>query len=156
MIDMHADNFYRLMKPKDKSTNGQLTLASTRSCVPMLTTVHPIAFAELRQRVWFSFLSHGFSTFLVLMARSSIVPGTATFMSLLYRIITRVSRRYGLYSFSLINSLVLQIFIFYMVGDNKGASTIAEHHPLPTRRQHRLLDLRGDSPSRMDLLQESC
>lgn len=27
------------------------TLASTKSCVPILTTVQPIAFAELRQRV---------------------------------------------------------------------------------------------------------
>lgn len=63
---------------------AQLTLASARSCVPMLTTVHPIAFAELRPSVWFSFLSHGFRTFFVLIARSSIVPGTATFISLLH------------------------------------------------------------------------
>lgn len=31
--------------------NVELTLPSTRSSVPMLTTVQPIAFAELRQRV---------------------------------------------------------------------------------------------------------
>lgn len=29
----------------------ELTLPSTRSLVPMLTTVQPIAFVELRQRV---------------------------------------------------------------------------------------------------------
>lgn len=51
----------------------------------MFTTVHPIAFAELRQRVWFSFLSQGLRTRFVLMARSSIVPGTATLMSLLHQ-----------------------------------------------------------------------
>lgn len=54
-----------------------------KSCVPMLTTVHPIALAELRHKVWFSFLSHGLRTVLVLMALSSIVPGTATLISLL-------------------------------------------------------------------------
>lgn len=54
-----------------------------KSCVPMLTTVHPIALAELRQSVWFSFLSHGLSNLFVLIARSSIVPGTATLISLL-------------------------------------------------------------------------
>lgn len=52
----------------------------------MLTTVHPIAFAELRQRVWFSFLSHGFNTRFVLIALSSIVPGTATLINLLNQI----------------------------------------------------------------------
>jgi hypothetical protein len=40
--------------------------------------VQPMAFAELRQRVWFSFLSHGLRSFFVLIAHSSIVPGTAT------------------------------------------------------------------------------
>lgn len=50
----------------------------------MLTTVQPIAFAELRQSVWFSFLSHGLRTALVLIARSSIVPGTAMLISLLH------------------------------------------------------------------------
>jgi len=49
----------------------------------MLTTVQPIALAELRQSVWFSFFSHRLSTLLVLMARSSMVPGTAKLMSLL-------------------------------------------------------------------------
>jgi len=49
----------------------------------MLTTVQPMAFAELRQSVWFSFLSHGLRSFFVLIARSSIVPGTATLISLL-------------------------------------------------------------------------
>jgi hypothetical protein len=52
----------------------------------MLTTVQPIALAELRQRVWFSFLSHGFKTLFLLIALSSIVPGTATFISLLFEI----------------------------------------------------------------------
>lgn len=52
----------------------------------MLTTVHPIPFAELRQRVWFSFLSHGFNTRFVLIALSSIVPGTATLINLLNQI----------------------------------------------------------------------
>lgn len=59
------------------------TLPSIISCVPILTTVHPIAFAELRQSVWFSFLSQGLSTLLVLIVLSSIVPGTATLISLL-------------------------------------------------------------------------
>ena len=49
----------------------------------MLTTVQPMAFAELRQRVWFSFLSHGLGSFFVLIALSSIVPGTATLINLL-------------------------------------------------------------------------
>ena len=66
---------------------AKLTLPSTKSCVPMLTTVQPIALAELRQRVWFSFLSHKLITRLVLIARSSIVPGTATLISLLHRAI---------------------------------------------------------------------
>lgn len=91
IIDFHADDIYNLLELKDTTRNCLLTLASTRSCVPMLTTVHPIAFAELRQRVWFSFLSHGFSTLLVLIARSSIVPGTATLMSLLHKIIKWIS-----------------------------------------------------------------
>lgn len=60
------------------------TLPSMKSCVPMLTTVHPMALAELRHRVWFSFLSQGLSALLVLIARSSMVPGTATFISLLH------------------------------------------------------------------------
>lgn len=59
------------------------TLPSMKSWVPILTTVHPIALAEFRQRVWFSFLSHGLSNLLVLIALSSIVPGTATLISLL-------------------------------------------------------------------------
>lgn len=63
-----------------------LTRPSIKSCDPILTTEHPIAFAELRQRVWFSFLSQGFNTFFVLIARSSIVPGTATLISLLQNI----------------------------------------------------------------------
>jgi hypothetical protein len=49
----------------------------------MLTTVHPIALAELRHSVWFSFLSHGLSNLFVLIVRSSIVVGTATLISLL-------------------------------------------------------------------------
>lgn len=61
------------------------TLPSMKSWVPILTTVHPIALAELRQSVWFSFLSQGFSALLVLIARSSIVPGTATLISLLQK-----------------------------------------------------------------------
>lgn len=69
----------------------RLTLPSIRSCVPMLTTVHPIAFAELRQRVWFSFLSQGFKTRFVLIALSSIVPGTATLINLLSKRKTKTS-----------------------------------------------------------------
>jgi hypothetical protein len=42
-----------------------------------------MALAELRQRVWFSFLSHGLRCFFVLIALSSIVPGTATLINLL-------------------------------------------------------------------------
>jgi len=49
----------------------------------MLTTVHPIALAEFRQSVWFSFLSHGLSNLFVLIALSSMVRGTATLISLL-------------------------------------------------------------------------
>jgi len=64
------------------------TLPSMKSWVPMLTTVHPIALAELRQSVWFSFLSHGLSIFFVLIARSSMVPGTATLISLLQQHVT--------------------------------------------------------------------
>lgn len=71
----------------------QLTLPSTKSCVPILTTVHPIAFAELRQRVWFSFLSQGLRICLVLMARSSIVPGTATLISLLHQINKHINKQ---------------------------------------------------------------
>lgn len=48
-----------------------------------------MAFAEFRQRVWFSFLSHGLSSFFVLIALSSIVPGTATLINLLNRYMTR-------------------------------------------------------------------
>ena len=51
----------------------------------MLTTVQPIALAELRPRVRFSFLSHGLRIFLVLIARSSMVPGTARLISLLQK-----------------------------------------------------------------------
>ena len=47
-------------------------LPSMKSYVPILTTVQPIALAELRHSVWFSFLSHGLSTLLVLLALSSI------------------------------------------------------------------------------------
>lgn len=61
----------------------KLTLPSTKSCVPMLTTVQPIALAELRHKVWFSFISQRVRFRFVLMARSSIVPGTATLISLL-------------------------------------------------------------------------
>ena len=61
------------------------TLPSIKSWVPILTTVHPMALAELRQSVWFSFLSHGLSTLFVLTARSSIVPGTATLINLLHQ-----------------------------------------------------------------------
>lgn len=70
-----------LYEPKEWS--DILTLPSMKSCVPMLTTVHPIALPELRHKVWFSFLSHGLRTVLVLIALSSIVPGTATLISLL-------------------------------------------------------------------------
>ena len=59
------------------------TLPSARSCVPMLTTVQPMALVELRQSVWFSFFSYRLSRLLVLMVRSSIVPDTTKLMSLL-------------------------------------------------------------------------
>lgn len=62
---------------------GTRTLPSMKSWVPILTTVHPIALAELRHNVWFSFLSHGLSILFIFIARSSIVPGTATLISLL-------------------------------------------------------------------------
>lgn len=58
----------------------------------MLTTVHPIALAELRHRVWFSFLSQGLSIRFMLTARSSIVPGTATLISLLHLIPSYVKK----------------------------------------------------------------
>lgn len=61
--------------------------------MPILTTVHPIALAELRQRVWFSFLSHGFMAPFVFITRSSMVPGTATFISLLKEA-SKISSRY--------------------------------------------------------------
>lgn len=70
-------------KGEERDKKIEPTLPSTKSCVPILTTVHPIAFAELRPRVWFSFLSHGLRTRFVLIARSSMVPGTATLISLL-------------------------------------------------------------------------
>lgn len=70
-------------KSKKNRNRESPTLPSARSCVPILTTVQPMALAELRQRVWFSFFSHKLSSLLVLIARSSMVPGTAKLMSLL-------------------------------------------------------------------------
>uniref|UniRef100_A0A0A9G0S6 Uncharacterized protein n=1 Tax=Arundo donax TaxID=35708 RepID=A0A0A9G0S6_ARUDO len=66
----------------DNRPRTRCGLASIKSCVPMLTTVQPMALAELRPRVWFSFLSHGLRSFLVLIALSSIVPGTAMLINL--------------------------------------------------------------------------
>lgn len=78
------NNFLNLFIPILIGKRNIHTLPSIKSCVPIFTTVHPMAFAELRQSVWFSFLSQGLSTAFVLIARSSIVPGTATLISLLY------------------------------------------------------------------------
>ena len=66
------------------SKDRHITLPSSKSCVPMLTTEQPIAFAEFKQRLWFSTLSQRFKSSLILSTRSSIVPGAATFISLLH------------------------------------------------------------------------
>ncbi len=71
-----------LIQPSEKVTH---TLPSAKSWVPMLTTEQPMALAELRQSVWFSVLSHGFSLSFMFTALSSIVPGTATFINLLHK-----------------------------------------------------------------------
>ena len=54
------------------------------SCGPMLMILQPIEEAELRARVWFSWIVKVFSLPL-LMARSSTVPDTEALISLLNR-----------------------------------------------------------------------
>eukprot|EP01139_Manchomonas_bermudensis_P010436 Amastigsp_a340456_90.p5 type:complete len:106 gc:universal Amastigsp_a340456_90:1280-1597(+) len=60
-------------------------LPSVRSSCPRLTTLHPIALAELMTRFWFSTILNALSA-RTLMAFGWMVSGTASLMSLQRRI----------------------------------------------------------------------
>lgn len=49
--EIRLDEMSLLINLNWEAALAKLTLPSTKSCVPMLTTVQPIALAELRQRV---------------------------------------------------------------------------------------------------------
>lgn len=82
----------------------------------MLTTVQPIAFAELRQSERFSVLSHGLSSFFILIALSSIVPGTAAFISLLCN--KNQNQNHSRFHSLLISNFMKLLYIYMCVPQN--------------------------------------